>query len=210
MAYYNTGWINNPMNNAFDQGAVAGVADVAFVGGTGNNGGFNNTGFNNANAAFISNPGGQVIGGQVNNYENHDVIGGQAYAINNENYYDNYHHRYNHYYVTDTNYTKDHYIDYNVYHHDTNHVYNGADYHGAQNIFVDEDNNGCGRVRPLANAQAAQANNQGMQGVQDLQSTQGTQSNNMRPNPNRRPCHNNTVRRCKPCCCNCGCCGCRH
>lgn len=140
MSYYNTGWINNHVNNDFCQDEEEYVYDM---------------------------------GGQVKNYEKHDVVAGQAYNIENQNYYDNYHHRYNHYYVTDNNYIQDHYMDYNVYHHDTNTVYNDADYHEAQPIFVDDDENN-EYDRPYNNA-----NDQ----VQE------------NPNRKRKVCNNTTIRR---------------
>lgn len=164
MAYYSTGWINNPMNYEYYQD-IAGFNNLTF--GNGNN--------NNAMTA-------NAMGGQVNNYENHDVVAGQTYNVENQNYYDNYHHRYNHYYVTDNNYIQDHYMDYNVYHHDTNTVYNGEDYHEPQTIFVDYDeNNGWEYNRPYAYTNANVAN--GQSPVQE------------NTNRRRKTCNNTTIRR---------------
>jgi alpha-galactosidase/6-phospho-beta-glucosidase family protein len=43
----------------------------------------------------------------------------EKHCIVNDNFYDNYYEKCNHYYITDCNHITDHYHEYNIYHYDT-------------------------------------------------------------------------------------------
>lgn len=133
MAHYNTGWVNNPMNDVFSQGITQGFDQ--FEGQVFSQGipqGFNQ-GFNQGMGQGFA-PSNTIE--QVNNFENVNVINGQSYDVESQNYHDNYNYKVNHYFVKDTNYIKDHYIDYNVYHYDTNNI-NCKPSYGEENVVAD-------------------------------------------------------------------------
>lgn len=97
---------------------------------------------NNGNVAAVSNTGNGFGQGQTNVYDNYEVINGEEYSVANQNYYNNHHQTYNHYYTTDYNYIRDHYYDYNVYHNDSIDIYTGSEYHGTQNMVAGASFNG--------------------------------------------------------------------
>lgn len=55
----------------------------------------------------------------TNHYKNYTCLDGEDYYIVNENFYDNYYKKCNHYYITDCDHITDHYYEYNIYHYDT-------------------------------------------------------------------------------------------
>ncbi|GAA0714073.1 hypothetical protein GCM10008904_29060 [Paraclostridium ghonii] len=54
-----------------------------------------------------------------NHYKDYKCLPEEKHCIVNENFYDNYYEKCNHYYVTDCNHITDHYHEYNIYHYDT-------------------------------------------------------------------------------------------
>lgn len=81
----------------------------------------------------------EVPKGTSQRYESYRDVDGQVAEIRNDNYYDNFYTRYNHYYVKDYNHITDYYRDVNVYHYCEEVVYEGCKYQG----YTSKIYNGC-------------------------------------------------------------------
>ena len=79
----------------------------------------NNSSCGNNNNSNITPCSGKKPVSSTNHYKSYTCLDGKDYFVVNENFYDNYYEKCNHYYITDCNHITDHYYEYNVYHYDT-------------------------------------------------------------------------------------------
>lgn len=73
----------------------------------------------------------------------YDVNGCREH-ITNTNQYNNFYNRYNHYYVTQRNFTTDYVTDYNIYHYNQENIYNGCYSLGSYDIMANGSSWGSG------------------------------------------------------------------
>ncbi|WP_291652412.1 hypothetical protein [Clostridium sp.] len=80
------------------------------------------------------------IPGQVKKCNQHCNINGKNFIINNKNFFNRYFTRYNHFFINDCNYIKDHLCDCNILHFSSQTIYKGCKYLGSNTVVAKKCN----------------------------------------------------------------------